>query len=228
MFKNFIQAAGIIDIDEAKMLMDCGVNFLGFPLRLPINKEDLSEEDAAKIISQIHEPFHAVLITYLNQADEIIEFCKYLDVKIVQLHGDITINELKKLKQNSPGIKVIKSLVIGEQTNEILMEKLENFIPFVDAFITDTYNPETGASGATGLTHDWNISKKICELSPKPVILAGGLNPENVYEAIKFVKPSGVDSHTGIEDLSGRKSEELVRKFVTEAKKAFSELNYVK
>lgn len=228
MFRNFIQAAGIIDFEEAKMLMDCGVNFLGFPLRLPVNKEDLPEEAAAKIILQIHEPFHAVLITYLHQADEIIEFCKHLNVKIVQLHGDISMNELKKLRVKSPEISVIKSLVIGEQTNEILMKKLESFIPFVDAFITDTYNAETGARGATGLTHDWNISKKICKLSPKPVILAGGLNPKNIYEAIKFVKPSGVDSHTGIEDMSGRKSEELVRKFVSEAKKAFPELNYVK
>jgi phosphoribosylanthranilate isomerase len=54
-------------------------------------------------------------------------------------------------------------------------------------FITDTFDPSTGASGATGKTHDWDISKSLVQLSPKPVILAGGLNAENVYEAILHV-----------------------------------------
>lgn len=225
MFENFIQIAGVIDQQEADMLINLGVEFLGFPLRLNINKEDLSEEKAAEIISTIRPPSHAVLITYLNSAEEINKFCIKLNVNIIQLHGSISMDELIKLKNISPELKIIKSLVVGEVSNEKILNQMKELTPFVDAFITDTFNPATGASGATGLTHDWNFSKKICEMSTKPVILAGGLNAENVYEAIKFVKPAGVDSHTGVENKFGRKDYTLVSKFITEAKRAFSELN---
>ncbi len=75
----------------------------------------------------------------------------------------------------------------------------------MDAYITDTYDPVTKASGATGKTHNWEISKNLVELSAKPVILAGGLNPENVYDAILKVKPAGVDVHTGIENVIWKK-----------------------
>jgi len=227
MFKNFIQVAGVIDFAEAEMLMSENVMFLGFPLRLPVNKEDLSEEQAKEIISKIKPPFRSVLITYLNEAQEVIAFCEKMKTGIIQLHGSISVTELKKIKQLKPDLTIIKSLVIGEHSNNYLFEMIEQMSLYADAFITDTFNPVTKASGATGLIHDWNISKRICELSDKPVILAGGLNPENVYEAIKFVKPSGVDVHTGVENSSGRKSRELVKKFLSESKKAFTELNSI-
>ena len=93
--------------------------------------------------------------------------------------------------------------------------------PLVDGFITDTYSPETGASGATGRTHDWAVSRRLVQLSPKPVILAGGLTPANVRQAIAAVRPAGVDVHTGVEDASGRKDRDKVLAFVAEAKAGF-------
>jgi phosphoribosylanthranilate isomerase len=91
----------------------------------------------------------------------------------------------------------------------------------VDAYITDTFDPETGASGATGKTHDWRVSRRVVGQSPRPVILAGGLTPANVRDAILAVRPAGVDAHTGLEDASGRKSGEKVKKFVGGAREAF-------
>ncbi|MFB3041350.1 MAG: phosphoribosylanthranilate isomerase, partial [Candidatus Poribacteria bacterium] len=93
--------------------------------------------------------------------------------------------------------------------------------PYVDAFITDTFDPSTGRSGATGKLHDWSISQRLVDISPKPVILAGGLTADNVREAILQVKPAGIDSHTGVEGLDGRKKPRLVRKFVAEAREGF-------
>lgn len=92
----------------------------------------------------------------------------------------------------------------------------------MDAFITDTYDPLTGASGATGKIHNWDVSRRIVEASQRPVILAGGLNPENVRDAILYVKPAGVDVHTGVEGPDGRKDEVLVKAFVSEAESAFA------
>jgi len=167
-------------------------------------------------------PHKSVLITYLNKAEEIIQFCKKLNVKIVQLHGSISKEELKKTKELQPGLEIIKSLVVHENNLSELEKTLEELSPWLDAFITDTFDPTTGASGATGKTHDWKISRRLIELSPKPVIIAGGLNPGNVKQAILETHPAGVDVHTGIENSDGRKSYELTKKFIKQAKEGFS------
>jgi len=87
-----------------------------------------------------------------------------------------------------------------------------------DAIILDTYDPKTGRHGATGLTHDWTISRKIVETCNSPVILAGGLNPGNVAEAIKIVCPWGVDVHTGIENPDGSVNQQMSADFVKKAR----------
>jgi phosphoribosylanthranilate isomerase len=222
--KNIIQIAGVIDKIEAGMLSAEGVEYLGFPLRLPINVEDHTEEEAKTIIRSISAPHKAVLITYLDTAAGIIKFCDQMNCHIIQLHGDITLEELQRLKQQRPEIIVFKSLVIGESSMEHLKMTISELNPYVDAFITDTFDPSTGASGATGKTHDWSISREFVELSTKPVILAGGLNANNVKEAILTVKPAGVDCHTGVVGSNGRKDIELIRKFVSEARAGFKEI----
>jgi phosphoribosylanthranilate isomerase len=221
---HIIQVAGIIDTAEANMLMNLGVEYLGFPLRLPVNKEDLTEDEAIEVIKEINLPFKSVLITYLNDADEIIAFCNKLDVKVVQLHGTIEQGELQKLKSTRPDIEVIKSLVVRENNFSDLEKIIDTLSTWVDMYITDTFDPSTGASGATGKTHDWNISRKLIQLSTKPVILAGGLNPSNVKLAILETNPAGVDVHTGIERADGRKDFDLTKKFIAECKEAFNQL----
>jgi phosphoribosylanthranilate isomerase len=76
--KNLIQIAGVIDAAEAEMLRQCGVRYLGFPLRLPVHREDLTEEEAAAIIKSLAPPVFGVLITYLDEASEIAAFCHAL------------------------------------------------------------------------------------------------------------------------------------------------------
>ena len=220
-FHEFIQIAGIRDRREAELLVHCGVRFLGFPLRLPVNVEDLTEAEAAELIRSFRPPGHGVLITYLDRATEIADFMAELGASFVQLHGDICPGELQKLRQLRPDIQVIKSLVVGEGDRQALRDCVRGLGDLVDAFITDTYDPATGASGATGKTHDWGISRELRSLSPKPLILAGGLDPDNVREAIETVRPAGVDAHTGVEDAEGRKDPVKVRAFVAEAREGF-------
>jgi phosphoribosylanthranilate isomerase len=118
-------------------------------------------------------------------------------------------------------LAIIKSLVIGLHPVEQLLELVQRTALYVDAYITDTFDPSTGACGATGKTHDWRLSRQLVRYSPLPVILAGGLTAENVRAAILAVRPAGVDAHTGLEDVSGRKSQEKVKQFVSEAQEAF-------
>jgi phosphoribosylanthranilate isomerase len=218
-----IQVAGIRDRAEAALLEECGIHYLGFPLRLPVNREDLTEEEAAAIIRSLRPPARGVLITYLDRADAIAEFCSTMGAGMVQLHGDLTSTEIARLRELDPGLTIVKSLVVGLHPVPVLERLVRELAPWVDGFLTDTFFPETGAAGATGRTHDLSVSRRLVQLSQRPVILAGGLTPANVREAIATVRPAGVDVHTGVEDPSGRKDRAKVLAFVVEAKAGFRE-----
>ena len=223
-FRDYIQVAGVMDEQEARMLIEFGVRFIGFPLGLSSEEEDLSENMTANIIRNFPTAVCGVLITYLKDAADISLLCKFVGTNIVQIHGEIDESELTKLRRNSPNLLIIKSLIVKDDNVLELEDKMKIFSPYVDAFLTDTYDPLTVACGATGKTHNWDISRKLVEVSPKPLILAGGLKPDNVHSAILGVRPSGVDVHTGVEQKDGRKSPELVKAFISEAKKAFKSI----
>ncbi len=200
------------------------MDWLGFPLRLPSGKDDISEAAATKIIATLNTPQAGVLISYLTDADEVSTFCTELGVTAVQLHGDVEVEQLRKLKAKRPDLYVLKSLVVREDNAEELLALVDQCADAVDMFITDTYNPATGAKGATGLTHDWSVSAELVRRSPKPLMLAGGLTPDNVAAAIRQVRPAAVDAHTGLEGANGRKDLEKTRRFVAEARLAFNEI----
>lgn len=220
---GLVQVAGIHDAEEARVVLASGVRWLGFPLRLPVHAEDLTEAEATVVIRGLpREDVHAVLITYLDKAPDILAFCRALGVSAVQLHGDINAQEVESVRKAAPELAIIKSLVVGLHANETLFAEARTLSPWVDAFITDTFDPSTGASGATGRTHDWAISRRVVEQSPRPVILAGGLTPENVAGAVREVRPAGVDVHTGVEDASGRKCPKLLGRFMDEVRLGYA------
>ncbi|GAA2965953.1 phosphoribosylanthranilate isomerase [Actinokineospora diospyrosa] len=221
---GLIQVAGIIDQAEADMIIEEGADWLGFALRLPAKNEDLSEADAAAIVKKIQPAHKGVIITYLTDADEIKAFCAEMGVDAIQLHGDITPAELRKLRGIAPELYLLKSLVVKTDNIGELTGVVEHAAEWVDMFITDTFNPATGAKGATGLVHDWDISAELARVSPRPLMLAGGLTPDNVAAAIEKVRPAAVDAHTGLENATRRKDRLKVRKFVTESRKAFAHI----
>jgi phosphoribosylanthranilate isomerase len=220
--QDSIQVAGITDEQEARLLIDCGVDFLGFPLNVPVHREDAAEADVARIFESIGLPDRVVLITYLDCSESISALCGRTGARIVQLHGNIKPDELARLRMAEPGLQIIKSIIIGEPGRHDARSDVAAMAGYVNAFITDTFDAATGARGATGRTHDWRQSRAVVECSPHPVILAGGLTPGNVRRAIREVRPSGVDVHTGVEDETGRKDPDLVRAFVSEARDAFA------
>lgn len=221
---KLVQVAGIIDAAEADMIIGEGADWIGFALRLPSGKDDIAEQDAAAIIKGLRAPHAGVLISYLTDAEEVSAFCTELGVVAVQLHGDVATGQLARLKELRPELFVLKSLVVKEDNADELLKLVDETHPYVDMYITDTFDPRTGAKGATGLTHDWGVSAELVRRSPKPLMMAGGLNPENVGDAIRTVRPAAVDAHTGLEGPGGRKDRAKVAKFVAEARRAFDEI----
>lgn len=219
----FIQAAGVLDAAEARMLADAGFTHLGFPLRLAAHRPDLGEAEAREVIRGLEPGATAVCITYLADPAEILAFCDFLGAGWVQLHGDLAPAAAAALKQARPGLRVIKSLVVGRGQDQGLPDLARAFAPHADAFITDSFDPRTGACGATGQTHDWAMSRMLAREAGRPVVLAGGLTPDNVARAVRAVRPAGVDAHTGLEGSDGRKDPDLCRRFVAAARAALEE-----
>jgi len=220
--KGLVQIAGIRGLEEARMLLQAGVDWLGFPLCLELHREDLPAEEVSRIIAALGIGDRAVLITYLDDAPAIAGLAAMLGCRRVQLHGDVTAGELRRLKEADAGLYLIKALVVRPGNLDELVRMAGDCGPLVDAFITDTWDAQTGARGATGKTHDWEASRRIVESATRPVILAGGMTPANVGRAIVQVRPAGVDSHTGVEAPDGTKDPIRVRAFVEEARRAFA------
>lgn len=217
-----IQVAGVLDRDDARTLIAAGVTHVGFPLRLDVNPEDIPVAVAADIASCLPPTIRPVVITYLSDASDILELCAAVGCSIVQLHGDVKLDTLRQLHTARQQLAIWKSLIVGKHSEADLHRQIHELSPVVDAFITDTYSPRTGASGATGEVHDWGVSRRLVQASPVPVILAGGLTPRNVQRAIAAVRPAGVDSHTGVEGPDGRNDPGRVSAFVRRARKAFA------
>ncbi|MFA4945368.1 MAG: phosphoribosylanthranilate isomerase [Lentisphaeria bacterium] len=218
----WIQIAGVSDAAEAELLLAAGVAWLGFPLRLGYHRPDLDEAAAAALIRHLPAAAVPVLITYQTDGRGIAEFATALGAKAVQAHGEITAAEFARLRGLRPDLFLIKSLIVRGSDPAPLLAAARPFEPAADAFITDSFDPATGACGATGRTHDWTVSHTLARELRRPLILAGGLTPENVAAAIRAVRPAGVDAHTGVEGADGRKEAGRVRAFVAAASATFA------
>jgi phosphoribosylanthranilate isomerase len=218
-----VQIAGVADEAEAQVLLDAGVDLLGFPLGLPVNSEDISIESAAALIAKLDIASRSVLITYGHKAKDLHALANTLGCAWIQLHGDIALSELEELRNLDPTRGLMKSLIVRSGSKSLL-EQACALAPFVDAFITDTHDPLTGADGATGRVHDWSLSAEIADADLPPLMLAGGLSQDNIEVAIARVKPWAVDAHTSVEDAMGRKDFSRVRAFVQGAKRGFASL----
>jgi phosphoribosylanthranilate isomerase len=222
MRRGAIQIAGVHDAAEARTIVASGADFLGFPLRLALHAEDCSDAGAARVIASLPGGVEAVLITYLTTPDEIAALARRIGAGWVQLHGAVSVADVQALHHVAPGLRVAKSLIVRGGDLDALGPMMDAFSPHVDAFLTDTFDPATGAEGATGRTHDWAISRELAGRSSRPLVLAGGLTPDNVREAIETVRPAAVDAHTGVEGPDGRKDPERLARFVAEARAGFA------
>jgi phosphoribosylanthranilate isomerase len=207
-----VQIAGVSSVEEALELERAGADALGFTVRLPSGVHDgLTEAKARSIIAALPPFISSVAITYIDNAQEAANLSRYLGVNTIQLHGEFPAREFEMLRAAMPHLKIIRPVMV---TGEEALSDARALERRVDALILDTYDPATGRRGATGMTHDWQLSRRIVEAARVPVILAGGLTPANVAAAIRTVRPWAVDVHTGVEDSDGRRDLRKMRDFI--------------
>lgn len=211
-----VQIAGVSSIEEALAAEQAGADALGFTLRLPTGiHDDLTEAKARSIIAALPPFITSVVITYVKAAREAVDLSRYLGATALQLHGEFPVHELPLVRAALPHLKIIRAVHVADATAIAQARSLERH---VDALILDTYDAATGRHGATGKTHDWAISREIVAKARVPIILAGGLTPDNVDDAIGAVQPWGVDVHTGVEDANGATNFAKMRAFIERAK----------
>jgi phosphoribosylanthranilate isomerase len=151
-------------------------------------------------------------------------------VHICSATDDLPVAEQRRLRSLLPaGMKIMKAIEVGgPETAERAIDAAERFAEISDFLLLDTDDPEIPGIGAAGRVHDWDISARIVERvgQQTQVILAGGLSPDNVAQAIQHVRPAGVDSFTWTNSAtnSRRKDLDLTQAFVTEARRAAIEL----
>jgi len=213
-----VQIAGVSSLEEALAAEQAGADALGFTVRLPTGVHDGLTEAVARGIIAALPPFIAtVAITYVDTAREAVDLCRYLGVSALQLHGPFPTQDLPLIRAALPHLKLIRAVHVTGPEAVAQARALERR---VDALILDTFDATTGRHGATGKTHDWTISRDIVAQVRAPVILAGGLTPDNVAAAIAAVRPWGVDVHTGVEDADGSRNLAKTRLFIERAKAA--------
>lgn len=203
-------------IEDAKMSIDAGADIIGILVGQEHSSTDFVDKYKAKEISDYAKNKCDVsLVTHLTKAKDIIELTRFIGNNIIQLHSNIDELEVEKIVNELPNIKLVR-LIHVSSNGEICTNYKK--MKYADFYLLDSFNLATNQVGGTGLTHDWNKSGELIKILNKPTFLAGGLNPENVENAIKQAKPYGVDVNSGCKNDKGIKDKEKVMRFVENAK----------
>jgi phosphoribosylanthranilate isomerase len=207
-----IKICGLTSIAEAKLVQHHGADAVGLLVGRLHRAPDFIEPDLACAIASTVAPFVTpVLVTHLEDPEEICRLAGKVPCPVVQLHSDLPVSLLRELRKELYPRKIIGKISVESHSALARAAELE---ACVDALLLDSIDRSTNRVGGTGRIHDWSISAKIVAATRIPVILAGGLTPANVAQAITQVRPWAVDVNSGVETETGAKSEDLVARFV--------------
>jgi len=194
-----IKICGITNLEDSVMCVDLGIDALGF---IFTRSERKIEPDKAREIINKLPPFVTTVGIFMDQElARVNEIADYTGIDVIQLHGNEPPEYCQRVNR-----KIIKRITITkDDTPRWLISKAEKYS--VSAYLLD---PGAGS----GKVFDWNCALGI----DLPLIIAGGLTPENVGAAVKLLKPYGVDAVSGVEKSAGLKDRDKVKKFITEVR----------
>ena len=212
-----IKVCCIASLDEAHLAIECGANILGLVSHMPSGPGVIDEDAIATIAHAIPLPTETFLLTSICDAAGIIKQVRRCGTTGVQICDALPEGAHAALRVALPTTRLVQVIhVVGEESYAEAMQAARD----VDALLLDSGNPSLQVKelGGTGRVHDWTISRRIREAVDAdagiPVFLAGGLNAENVAEAIARVRPSGVDICSGVR-TGGRLDRAKLQRFVS-------------
>ncbi len=199
-----IKICGITNVDDARLAAELGADALGF-IFYPQSPRSVTMERAAEICLQL-PPFLLRVGVFVNAplraVRQTVALC---GLDAVQFHGEETPEYCRQFTGRR-----FKAIRMRDRAGVLAGSEYD-----VDALVLDTYT--AGQRGGTGQTFDWSLAVEVKRLG-KPVILSGGLTPENVADAIRQVQPYAVDVASGVECESGKKDPEKLRRFIEAVK----------
>jgi len=201
-----VKICGITNPEDAQAAVEAGADALGFVF-FKGSPRYISPREAASIVKGLPSFIPSVGVFVDETVEQIKKIVSQTGIDIIQLHGDEPAEACRIPRRTIKAIRV-KSL-------ESLLP-LEDYKGLVSAFLLDTYAPDM--LGGTGRIFNWDIALEAKRFGK--VILAGGLTHENVFDAVRHVRPYGVDSSSGVEREKGRKDHDKVRLFIERAKAA--------
>jgi phosphoribosylanthranilate isomerase len=211
-----VKICGIVDVRDLTTALDGGADAVGFLVGQKHPSRDFIDPTLARDLAQSVPPYvTCVLVTHEVSIDEILALARAIPTHVVQLHSDLEPSDLSSARELLKPRGIIGKVTVEDES---CITRLLEIQSSVDAILLDSVNRITGQVGGTGLTHDWNISAHLRRISARPIILAGGLRPSNVHQAVLAVDPAAVDVNSGVESKDGKKDLRLVKEFVASAR----------
>jgi len=198
-----VQIYEIKNSEEAKKIEAIGVDHIGMVVGTGKRPFEISFQKAKKIFSNLTKA-KSVALTLDESFEDFKQVAEKVNPDIIHLCAKpekMNFRDIKQLRKEFPKIKIMVAVPV---INNSSIDLAKEYGKIADFLILDTFNKKMNEIGVAGIPHDWNISKQIVDSVKIPVILAGGLGPENVQEAIKKVRPAGVDSKTKTDLKSGK------------------------
>lgn len=183
--------------EEARLAIRYGADALGLVAAMPSGPGVISEDRIAEIAAFVPPPVATFLLTSERSAEAVIQQQRRCRASTIQLCDRLIKGSHQDLREALPGISIVQVIHV---TGEASFDEALAVAPHVDALLLDSGNPTLAVKqlGGTGRAHDWTISRRIRDAISRPVFLAGGLHAENVQEAVRQVRPFGVDLCSGV------------------------------
>lgn len=212
-----VKICGIRSADDLRVAIDAGANRVGFLVGLThVSEDGIDVPFAAELVAATRDGVASVLVTHLADPSSVVALFEQVRSTVVQLHGEMSVEQVAGVRRRLPDVRLVRAVHVAPLVAaSAVIAEVDAVEPFVDEILLDSRTPNR--LGGTGEPHDWSVSAQVVRRSSRPVMLAGGLNPENVRAAIARVRPAGVDANSGVEDAIGNKSGVRARLFVDRA-----------
>ena len=183
--------------EEARVAIDAGASALGLVSAMPSGPGPIADEQIAAITRTVPPPVATFLLTCRQDAADVARQVRASGCNTVQVCDELADHDYATLRRELPNVRLVQVIHVE---GEASIDEALAIAPQVDALLLDSGRPKGAIKelGGTGRVHDWSVSKIIRERSPVPLFLAGGLNAQNVGEAIRTVRPFGVDVCSGV------------------------------